>query len=368
MVLPSSKEFSPGSPRIVVDTLMEQGALLNVGREKPRVLDAKYYFVEKNKSTLEYLRALLSHQYGSARMGKDIVTLPGTFEKNFPAIRQDIKNRGRGQRAIFLLDQYSWDQVSGSLLKEIFTSVSGAEVILTFGVDSLISFLSDNDQHRQKMTNMGFAEHIDWDALERFRGAPGNSWRTAIQRNLANALMRVSGARHSTIFYVTPIGKTPWTYWLVHLSNSYKARDVMMEIHWARSNHFSHYLEPDIFTLGYTGNVDGKATGQNDLQLGEEFKFDTIAANRCASGLEKKLVPWIYDKADQGLTFRDLSETVGSRTPATEKMLKQSLDEAIRSGDILVKTITGGTRAKGSSLRPDDRLSASEQRSLIYLP
>ena len=361
-------EFVPGSPRIVIDALAEQEVLLNVGREKPRTLDVRYYFVEKSASNLEYLNALLASRYGAHRMGQDIVTLPGTFQKNFDPIRKDIKRRARGERAIFLLDQFAWDQVPGELLKEIFSSVEGAEVILTFGVDSLISFLSDNHQSRRKMAEMGFADYIDWEALEALRGTSGHGWRAAIQRNLANALIRSSGALHSTIFYVTPMGNTPWTYWLVHLSNNYKARDVMMEIHWAKSNQFSHYLEPDVFTLGYAANKDGAVTGQDSLMFGEEFQFDNLAAQKCTAGLERKLVPWVFDKGDQPVTFRELAHSVGSRTPATEKMLKESLDEAIRCGDLVVSAKHGGRRMKGSSLKADDQLSAASQRSLIYLP
>lgn len=199
-------EFVPGSPQIVIDALTEQGALLNVGREKPRTLDVRYYFVEKTRSNFEYLNALLTARYGVHRKGQDIITLPGTFQKNFAGIRKDIQSRSRKHRSIFLLDQYAWDQVPGALLKEIFSTIEGAEVILTFAVDSLISFLSDNHKSREKMTQMGFAEYIDWTALESLRGTNGPAWRAAIQRNLANALIRTSGARHSTIFYVTPLG------------------------------------------------------------------------------------------------------------------------------------------------------------------
>ena len=49
-------------------------------------------------------------------------------------------------------------------------------------------------------------------------------------------------------------------------------------------------------------------------------------------------------------------------------MLKLSLDEAIRCGDILVTTKNGGQRRKGSSLEAEDQLSAPKQRSLIHLP
>ena len=46
-----------------------------------------------------------------------------------------------------------------------------AEVILTFAVDSLISFLADNKASRAKLAQMGMDAHIDWVALEKLRSA-----------------------------------------------------------------------------------------------------------------------------------------------------------------------------------------------------
>ncbi|MNL41984.1 hypothetical protein D3C87_1644170 [compost metagenome] len=85
------------------------------------------------------------------------------------------------------------------------------------------------------------------------------------------------------------------------------------------------------------------------------------------TGLERKLVPWLFDRGDKAVQFQELSHGIGSRTPGTEKMLKQSLDEAIRCGDLVAFTKDGGRRTKGSSIKSDDVLMAGEQRSLIYL-
>ena len=237
-IAPDGQGYSPGSPQIVVDTITEQEALLNIGRAKPRKVDAKYYFVERHKSTYAYLNALLAAKYGDARLGKDIISVPGAFDAHVDKINQDIIKRQGGGRAIFLLDQYAYDKVPVPLIKKVFTEIDKPEVILTFGVDSLISFLADNSQSRKKMEELGLDAHIDWATLESLRGAPPAVWRSAIQRNLAKGLIESSGATHSTIFYITPMGNSSWTYWLVHLSKNYKARDVMMELHWEMANHF----------------------------------------------------------------------------------------------------------------------------------
>lgn len=360
-------QFHDGSPLIALQTVREAEATLNVGRTKARKVDAKFYFIEKLASNFDYLNALLNARLTADRLGKDVVLLKRAFQDAVGPVISDITSRAGGERAIFLLDQYAYDQVPGPLLRTIFSQVKGAEVILTFNVDSLITFLSDKEQCRAKLQQIGLDRYIDWRTLESLKNSSPAAWRSAIQRNLARGLVEESGARHHTIFYITPAGSTSWTYWLVHLSNSFKARDVMMELHWQQANHFSHYLEPDIFTLGYRTNDDEVATGQSGFDLGEAFQFDAIASNRCRSGLSEKLVPMIFDSG-QPTPFAHLLENLGSSTPATADMIRSALDHAIRAGDISAKSRDGTTRTKGTSLHADDILSASAQRPLYFVP
>lgn len=362
----TGKGFHDGSPLIALDAVQEQEVRLNIGRVKPRTVDTKYYFVEKLSSNFEYLqRLLLAHRLSAGRVGKDVLLFKNRFEEVAESIIADIRRRRGGERAIFLLDQYSYDQVSGSLLHRIFSQLKKPEVILTFNVDSLISFLSDREQSRRKLAAMGLEKYIDWTAIEKLKSAPSGVWRAAIQRNLARGLVEVSGARHYTIFYITPIGNTPWTYWLVHLTNSYKARDVMMELHWERANHFSHNLEPDIFTLGYHGNSDSIATRQESMDLGETHHFDAMASARCKKGLTEKMIPAIYDRSTP-MPFGEVLETVGSKTPGTASMIREALDPAIRSGDIVARSLKGAKRTKGSSLESTDILTRSNQMPISF--
>ncbi len=356
-----------GSPLIALKTVQEAEAALNVGRDKPRKVDAKFYFVEKLASNFAYLNALLGSRLAQGRLGKDVVLLKQAFQDAVGPVMADIASRAGGERAIFLLDQYAYDQVPGPLLRTIFSQVKGAEVILTFNVDSLITFLSDKEQCRTKLHQIGLDRYIDWRTLENLKNSRPAAWRSAIQRNLARGLVEESGAKHHTIFYITPAGSTSWTYWLVHLSNSFKARDVMMELHWQQANHFSHYLEPDIFTLGYRTNDDEEATGQNGLDLGQAFQFDAIASDRCQSGLSEKLVPLIFDSS-QPVPFSQLLENLGSLTPATADMIRLALDPAIRAGDLSAKSKDGKTRAKGTTIHSDDVLLPSPQKPLFFVP
>lgn len=360
-------EFYEGSPLIALKTIQEQEALLNVGRIKQRRIDAKYYFVEKLKPHFDYLKHLLGARLPSERFGNDVFLFKNAFQNVVDTLIRDIRQRAGGERAIFLLDQYAYDQVPAPLLKKIFTEVKGAEVILTFNVDSLISFLSDTKISRQKLDELGLSKYIDWNSLQALKDQGPKVWRAAIQRNLARGLVESSGARHYTIFYITPLGSTPWTYWLVHLSNNYKARDVMMELHWEMANHFSHYLEPDIYSLGYQANSDSNVKRQFDFDLGEAHHFDTVASQKTNNGLTQKLIPAIYDSGESR-PFGQWLETIGSSTPATAEMIRLALDPGIRSGDIIARSKDGAMRKGGGSLKPTDILSPSSQRSFILVP
>lgn len=359
-------EFHDGSPLIAVSAVDAQQAVLNLGRTKPRRVDAKFYFVEKLAPSFQYLQQLLASRLAADRIGRDVILFRDAFQNVVDPIMDDICRRAGGERAIFLLDQYAYDQVPGALLKSIFTKVKGAEVILTFAVDSLVSFLSDTEQSRQKLAEMGLEKHIDWAAIQRLKADNPAQWKSIIQRNLAKGLIEASGARHYTIFYVTPRGNTAWTYWLIHLSNNYKARDVMMELHWEHANHFSHYLEPDLFTLGYRTNSDAMATRQEGFDLGQAHQFDALASDRCRTGLSEKLIPRVHD-ADP-MPFGSWLEKIGSSTPATADMIRHALDPGIRAGDIIARSPGGTIRTRGTSVKATDVLEASPQRPLILLP
>jgi three-Cys-motif partner protein len=359
--------YHDGSPLIALKTVAETEAALNVGRVKPRLVDAKYYFVEMLDNNFDYLSKLLGASLSAGRIGQDVVLLKQAFDEAVGSVIEDIRRRAGGERAIFLLDQYAYDDVPTGTLRTIFSQVKGAEVILTFNVDSLITFLSDTDKCRAKLKALGLDRYIDWRILAQLKAAGPAAWRSVIQRGLARSLVEESGARHYTIFYITPTGNTPWTYWLVHLSNSFKARDVMMELHWQQANHFSHYLEPDLFTLGYRTDDDADATGQAGFDLGHAYHFDALASQKCLSGLSEKLVPLIFDR-DEPIVFSQLLESLGSSTPATAEMIRKTLDPAIRKGDLSATSSDGITRAKGTSIHPNDVIQASQQRPLIFLP
>jgi three-Cys-motif partner protein len=357
--------FHDGSPLIAVRTLTETEALLNVGRTKQRKVDAEFFFVEKKPSNFDYLKHTVCARCGEKRIGRDIQLYASSFQHVLPTILERVRLRRGGERAIFLLDQYAYDQVPLALLREIFGRLRGAEVLLTFNIDSLITFLSNTEPSRRKLDEIGLSKYVNWQNLQLLKDRDDPRWRTEIQRQLADGIRRESGAAFSTIFFVTPAASPAWTYWLVHLSNVFKARDTMMELHWAHANHFSHFLEPDIFTLGHSAGHGSKLLDQSDLDLGPAFNFDAVASARCTEGLAEKLVPRIH--AVKRITFGDLLTSLGNTTPATAAMVRAALNPAIQLGEIEVVAGSGGTRRMSSRLVTTDIIQPSNQPD-FFLP
>ena len=75
-----------------------------------------------------------------------------------------------------------------------------------------------------------------------------------------------------TLFFVKPHGTNSWGYWLIHLSNHYRAHEVMKSLHWEHATDFGHELEPGVFEFGYNANKDNEYTGQETFEFGGTIK------------------------------------------------------------------------------------------------
>ena len=151
----------------------------------------------------------------------------------------------------------------------------------------------------------------------------------------------------------------------MHLSRVFKARDVMMSIHWDMANHFLHQLEPDIFTLGFDASRDREATRQEFFSFGQDFTFDVEAKRKCHEGLAEKIPRRLYD-AGNSLPFRQLLNEIGNHTPATEEMIRNALQPAMSSRDIQVFGANGERRQKATTIRASDTILPTGQGRLVF--
>jgi three-Cys-motif partner protein len=202
--------------------------------------------------------------YGD-RIGNGIYIDHARFQDKADAIIEFIKKKSpKNGRSIFALDQYGYKEVPTHLLRKIFDALPSAEVILTFGVDSFMNFASDGDQVKDLLDGLGIPDIFGGRSVEEIKSSD-RDWRLFLQSTLYRRLVENCGARHFTPFFIRNRGGHG-DYWLIHMSQHHRARDVMTEVHWANNNYFIHYggAGLDMFQMvGYDPVHDAKYLQQS---------------------------------------------------------------------------------------------------------
>lgn len=345
-----------GSPFVMLNAVKEAEALINLKSSKPKRVDAEFHFVESERKHFDYLRAELATSNFSSLLNTKVHLYRNDFRKVALEIAKKAAAHRGGERAIFVLDQFAYKDVPLQLVNQIFCTLKKPEVILTFSVESLTSFLSDTRESRTALGKIGLDQHIDWSRIQEYK--ENDCWEAAIQEQLTEGIWKASGARYITLFYITPA--KGWTYWLVHLSNVYRARDVMMQLHWKLSNSFKHHLNFGLFRLGYKA----KHAHQLAIDFMEGSTFDKIAETACIDALAEQLPKLIYQQ-QRPFTYAELLDNVGSYSPACIDQFSKALDVSIRTKDILATGVEGETRRGGGNLKLNDILRPHQRQLFL---
>lgn len=351
-----------GSPFVFLKAAEQAQAIMNAGRTKPLRFNLTYIFIEKNASAFKSLMATLKVEGYGGRLGVDIHPVHATFESQVDSVIEAVKRltplRGR---ALIALDQYGYKDVPTSVIKRLLAELPRAEIVLTFAVDAFINFASDNDATKGILQRLGLPNLLKGSSIEQMKAEPG-SFRYRIQSRLYQELTSECGARYYTLFFIRTGGHGD--YWLVHLSQHPRARDVMTRVHWENNNHFIHYggAGLDMFgAIGYDANRDEEVTGQSSFA----FEFDESAHDASVRQLTDQLVPLIHDH--QGASFGQLYAATCNTTPADSQRYKEALGRLIDHREIDVVGPNGTGRRKASTIGDSDLIRRSHQRS-FWLP
>ncbi|HGE6808312.1 TPA: three-Cys-motif partner protein TcmP [Pseudomonas aeruginosa] len=355
-----------GSPVIALEAIQESEVRNNVGRIKYRPICSQHHFVDVKPKNTACLHAVLASRGHQARVGQDIHLHTAEFTKALPAIAQSLKAFGKSERVLFLLDQYGYGDVPFGQIKWIFQHLSNAEVLLTFNVDFLITYLADRHANRKAIASIGLEQYVPWEQLRHLKAHSSQDWQYLIQRYLSDGIKQESGAQFMTVFFIRPHGTNPMAYWFIHLANSYRANDVMKAIHWKYGNNFSHLLSPSCF-FGYDANRDVGVTGQPDLLCEGEHQFDQVTDTRIRGELSELLPKQVFEVERR--PFIQLMTELTNFTMADESRVKLALDVAVANGDIQAVDKEGKSRRrKGTSIKSTDILIAPPQKTFFFFP
>lgn len=353
-----TRERILGSPLVFLKAAEEAQRIINATRSKPLRFNLTYIFIEKEASAFRSLLATLKIEGYGHRLGVDIHAVQATFQSQVDRVIEEVRRlTPRRGRALVALDQYGYKDVPTPVIRRLLIEIPRAEILLTFAVDAFINFAGDNDATKGILKRLGLPNLLKDRSIEQMKAEPGN-FRYRIQSRLYQELTTECGASYYTLFFIRTEGHGD--YWLVHLSQHPRARDVMTRVHWENNTHFIHYggAGLNMFgALGYDANRDEAITGQTSLA----FKFDETANTASVRQLTDQLMPLIHDR--QGISFGDLYAETCNTTPADSHRYKEALGQLIDHGEILVTSPEGKGRRKASTIADDDLIRRSHQRS-----
>jgi three-Cys-motif partner protein len=348
-----TKEERPGSPLIMLEAMRTAAKSANEIRSNPFNLDVEYFFIEEKPEALEYLRNVISESEYKEFVGSRIHLLKGEFTSHVASILEYVKKRGG--RSIFVLDQFGYSDVPLATLRQILAELENAEIILTFATDSLIDYLSVDEQTQRILEKVGIT--LPPKSIE---SAKSNSdWRRTIQFALHEEIPKRTEARFYTPFFIqSPDAHRD--YWLIHLSGHHRARDVMVGLHWEVSTTFSHYGRAGLRMLGYDQDKDEDWTRQKLLP---GFFFDQTAQALTQDQLLQQLPERLHGRS-HGIAFQDLFAELTNETPATSDIMKEVLNNLARQGILKVADKSGGKRRAGIQ-HDSDIITPSRQKRFL---
>lgn len=135
----------------------------------------------------------------------------------------------------------------------------------------------------------------------------------------------------------------------------------MMSLHWKHSNTsagFEHHLGEGMFTLGYQAT---QTAGQNSLDFGEVFDFGSKAKERCIGHLSES-IPRLLDNYNIQIPFSQLTDNIGSLTPASTIEIKAALQSSIDNKELMILKKNGGVRRSANQISPSDILKYNQKQ------
>jgi three-Cys-motif partner protein len=359
-----TRELVKGSPFIFLNATREAEYLINKDRRKAVRLEVDYFFVEADKHAHTHLDKVLRDDGYGDQIGTTIHLQHAKFQDQADSIIEFVKRKSpRNGRSIFALDQYGYKEVPRQLIQKIFAKLPSAEVILTFGVDSFLNYASDGKLTQSLLDEIGIPDVLNGRSMEDIKSSE-RDWRLFIQSGLYRKLVTQCGAKHFTPFFIRN-KKGHGDYWLIHLSQHHKARDVMTEVHWDNNNYFIHYggAGLDMFQMvGYDPDHDADHKGQNMLG----FEFDDVARKASISALNEQIPKRVYAN-DEGVSFGILFATTCNDSPASAAIYRESVGFLIEEKVIEVISEDGVKRRSAQQIKPNDQIIAPFQRGLFAL-
>ncbi len=345
-----------GSPLIFVDVLTKTTCEINLSRAtqglRPITIECLLILNDEYKTTIEQLRKNISPLLAAIKDDDQNLRIePEFYNHSFKEIYPEIKKRlltAKCRNVIFNLDQCGYSDVPTEIIRDIINSWSSAEVLLTFMIGSLLTYLSPKKDASGVPLEPIVRNKID-DLLENGDVLLGKKeW-------LGEAEKIVYSHYKNCATYVSPFSiNNPkgWRYWLMHFANSYRARQVYNDILHKDGESQAHFGRAGLNMLSYDpqDKVQLYLFNKNSRQSAKEALYDDI--------------PRFVAESGDTLSMHDFYAAAYSETPAHSDDIHEMI---MKNPDMEVITETGGKRKQPNTIKASDTLKLRSQKSMFFM-
>lgn len=341
-----------GSPLVFVETLETITAELNIKRKaeglKPLAISCDLVLNDANRDVMELTRGHVSKALASLTNPENLLTIrpifmSAEFELAYPDIKALLRANSH-QNVLFNLDPCGNSDVDRRTISDIMTSFRSAEVFFTAMIGSLINFLTKDD--RRKLERSLRPYDISPSSIDELDGQliSRTEWLGAAERIVFEAFQ-------TTAAFVSPFSiQNPdgWRYWLMHFSNSMRARQVYNDVLHQNANAQAHFGRSGLNMLSY-----------NPRDEGGLYLFDLSGRKSAFEELLTDIPRYVAEHGDV-LQVADFLRGVYNSTPAHSSDINRAIFE---NPDLEVLTANGGERRKAHTIAGEDVLRLKRQMS-----
>ncbi len=345
-----------GSPILILQTIHETLKQINIARAAEGMtkleIDILMILNDADADALNMLKINVAPVLAAANeelenLNVSVLYYNKLFEELYPEIKQQLADNGHKSSALFNLDPCGHSQVPPSIISDILTTYTSAEIFFTFPIQSFISFLEKNNRPKLEASLMQYGVSIeqlnDLDHISK-----NQEWLGVAEKNVFEGFKQL-GQYTSPFSINNPQG---WRYWMIHFANNYRARQVFNDVLHENKTSQAHFGRSGLNMLSYDPSREGTLYlfGDEDREKALKELFDDIPRAIANYG----------DAINVGEFYGDIY----NETPAHS----DDINEAIyKNPDIAVITEKGSERRRANTIKPSDTLQLRPQRSFYQI-
>ena len=342
-----------GSPIVFIEGVERALNTINIGRAAQGLsaieLECLLIFNDFDKDVVELLKTncapvIAAAKSNTPKLHIQTIYMEQPFELAYPNIKAMIA-QGRYRNVLFNLDQCGVSQIHMDTVLDIMNVSPSVEIFYTFMISSLLTYLTKNNP--KKLAGQLSALNVSPVEQSKLHGGKSNdAWMGLAERLVFENFHRF--ARFVSPFSINnPDG---WRYWLIHFSNSYRARQAYNMVLHDNASAQAHYGRSGLNMLSYDPRDEGAA-----------YLFDTSGRLMAREQLMNDIPRLVSDQGD-AIGVEAFYEGIYNITPAHRDDIHTAIGD---NSDLEVFTPGGGKRQKATTISAGDTIRLKTQRSLF---